>query len=63
MVVAKEVRGVLAKDPNSIKPDHFKLTFEREGIKKVPKMTRDEATEMAMAKWFGFLGRSVPDGG
>lgn len=63
MMVGKEVRGILAKDPNSIKLDHLKLTFDRDGVKKVPKMTREEASQLAMSRWFGFIGRSVPDGG
>jgi hypothetical protein len=54
MAVACEVRRSVAKDPQSVKLEHFKIKFER------PKPLTEEAkksiTAIAKARWFAAVG-------
>jgi hypothetical protein len=59
MQVACEVRRVLAKHPNSIRPEHFLLKFSGKGERKNSNsnLTREQATAIARARWFKATGK------
>lgn len=57
MQIAAEVRRVLAKNPSKIKNDHLKIKFVKVEPKK--KLTKEEATKAAKARWSGILGLTI----
>jgi hypothetical protein len=53
MQIACEVRRFMMKDPGRVKPEDFRLRFERPGQKR---LTREEATAWSKARWFAAAG-------
>lgn len=56
MQVCCEIRRVLSKHPDRVKPHHFRLMFGDEHKKKQRKLTRQQAAEQSMARWFIGVG-------
>jgi hypothetical protein len=56
MVVACEARRVMSKNPNSIKPEDFRLKF----VTHQPE-TKESAAAKAKARWFALVGAKPKD--
>ena len=56
MSVACEVRRVLSKNPNNIKPEHFILEFKQKEAESREPETVEQASAMAKAVWMARLG-------
>lgn len=62
MQIAAEVRRVLAKHPNEIQSDHFKIKFKRAVAKSQEQAEKDKQAKITANKmrWAGFVGIKLP---